>query len=134
MSNLNIKLEGKDKENYISQRNTDNLHKVNKINEVNSVGLIRRVGESEFIDDLLRDDYAHWSVAEARALYNYYDELSDCMESGLEIDRVMVRCEWSSYKNFDEILEVYDFNYSMDSLMDMTQVIILDDSILIQDF
>ena len=119
MSNLNV--------NYQRQRNES-------INRESKLGLIRTVSESEFIDDLIGDDYAHWTIDEARALYNYYDELSDCMESGLEIDRVMVRCEWSSYKNFDEILEVYDFNYSMDSLMDMTQVIILDDSILIQDF
>jgi hypothetical protein len=134
MSNLTVKLEGPEVQEFISKRNAQRLHEVNKINEGNNMGLIRRVGESEFVDDLLRDDYAHWSVAEARALYEYYNEVSDCFENGLEIDRVMVRCEWSSYKNFDEVLEVYDFKYSMDSLMDMTQAIILDDSILIQDF
>jgi hypothetical protein len=134
MSNLTVKLEGPEVQEFISKRNAQRLHEVNKINEGNNMGLIRRVGESEFIDDLLRDDYAHWSVAEARALYEYYNEVSDCFENGLEIDRTMVRCEWSSYKNFDEVLEVYDFKYSMDSLMDMTQAIILDDSILIQDF
>lgn len=95
--------------------------------------LIRRIGESEFIDDLMKDDYAHWTIAEARALYEYYNEVSDCMDSGLEIDRTMVRCEWSSYKNFDEIMEAYGLD-SIEEVEDNTQVIILDDSILIQDF
>ena len=102
------------------------------------MGLIRRIGESEFVDDLMKDDYAHWSVAEARALYEYYDELSDMVDDvellkSIEIDRVMVRCEWSSYKNFDEIMQAYDLD-SIEELEDNTQVIILDDSILIQDF
>ena len=133
MSELTVKLEGQEVQEYINKRNAERLNEVNKINEENSVGLIRRIGESEFIDDLMKDEYAHWSVAEARALYNYYDEVSDCMESGLEIDRTMVRCEWSSYKNFDEIMEAYGLD-SIEEVEDNTQVIILDDSILIQDF
>lgn len=123
MSNLTVELTGTEREEYIKNRAV----------QPESLGLIRRVGESEFIDDLLRDDYAHWSVAEARALYEYYNEVSDCFEEGLEIDRVMVRCEWSSYKNFDEIMQAYDLD-SLEELEDNTQVIILDDSILIQDF
>tara|TARA_R110000822_G_scaffold309798_1_gene440263 strand:+ start:43 stop:336 length:294 start_codon:yes stop_codon:yes gene_type:complete len=97
------------------------------------MALIKTVYETDFIDDLMRDDYAHWSVDEARALYNYYDEVSDCMESGLEIDKTMVRCEWSSYKNFEEILEAYSLD-SIEEIEDNTQMIVLKDSILIQDF
>jgi len=97
------------------------------------MGLIRSVGEQEFINDLIRDDYAHWTINEARALYEYYDELSDCFENGLEIDRTMVRCEWSSYKSFNDILEAYGLD-SIQELEDRTTMIQLEDSILIQDF
>ena len=127
MSNLTVELTGKEREEYIRNR------QIQEYCEPERLGLIRRVGESEFVNDLMRDDYAHWTVEEARALYEYYDEVSDCFENGLEIDRTMVRCEWSSYESFAEILEAYSLD-SIQEIEENTQMIQLDKSILIQDF
>lgn len=94
------------------------------------------VYETDFVQMLMGDDYAHWTVEEARALYAYYDELSDDMGEDLEISRVDVRCEWSSYKDFNAIKEAYSNTEleSVDDLRELKTVIELDTSILMGEF
>lgn len=62
---------------------------------------------SEIIDLLLADEYAKWSLSAAQTLAEYYEELE--LDSGqeLELDRVLIRTEWSEYDSLADIRSAY---------------------------
>lgn len=90
--------------------------------------------EYEFVNELRGDEYASWSVEAARALFQYYDELSEGI-GDIEFDRVAIRCDWSEmhiqdvydeYKHiFDEHddIEYDDYDRQLDELNEHTNVI-----------
>ena len=95
------------------------------------------VYKTDFMNSLRRDENASWTYDEAEALYDFYENLSEDIGEDIEVDHVMVRCEWSSYNNFDELREVYDDSlelYTLEDFKNNTSVIELKDSILIQEF
>ena len=95
--------------------------------------IIQSVNEYEFTNALITDEFAGWNYEEAKALFNYYDNLSDELNEDIDFDRVAIRCDWTSYKNYTEALE----DYSLESIYELTEkttVIDLKDSILVMNF
>tara|TARA_R100000234_G_C4977403_1_gene169119 strand:+ start:403 stop:729 length:327 start_codon:yes stop_codon:yes gene_type:complete len=85
--------------------------------------MIRQVSNSEFIDDLFKDDYANWSYEGADALYEFLTELEEDMGEQIEFDRVALRCEYSEYENLEDILSQYDNINTLEDLKENTIVI-----------
>ena len=87
------------------------------------MSIIQTVNKSQFIDNLLADDYASWTYEDAGALFDYYEDLSDDLGEDVELDRVALRCEWTRADSIDEVIEEYDDIESLEDLQDNTQVI-----------
>lgn len=87
------------------------------------MSIIQTVNKSQFIDNLLADDYASWTYEDAGALYDYYEQYSDDTDEDVELDRVALRCEWTRADSIDEVIEEYDDIESLEDLQDETQVI-----------
>ena len=87
------------------------------------MSIIQTVTKSQFIDNLLADDYASWTYEDAGALYDYYEQYSDDTGEDVELDRVALRCEWTRADSIDEVIEEYDDIESLEDLEDNTQVI-----------
>ena len=87
------------------------------------MSIIQTVNKSQFIDNLLADDYASWTYEDAGALFDYYEQFSDDTGEDVELDRVALRCEWTRADSIDEVIEEYDDIESMEDLEDRTQVI-----------
>ena len=85
--------------------------------------IIKTLNKNEFIDDLLRDDYAGWTYEDAEALYDYHEQLSEDIGEDIELDRVAIRCEWDRAIDIDEVIEIYSEVNSLDDLYDHTTVI-----------
>ena len=87
------------------------------------MSIIQTVNKSQFIDNLLADDYASWTYEDAEALFDYYEQFSDDVGEDVELDRVALRCEWTRADSIDEVIEDYDDINSLEDLQDQTQVI-----------
>lgn len=71
----------------------------------------------------LRDDpQALWTYDEAEALVNYYEAIE--LDSGepMELDRVAIRCYWSSY-SLQEAKDDYQHLDGMEKAVDMADVL-----------
>ena len=95
--------------------------------------MIKQVYEYEFIDTLIRDEYASFTYNGAYALYEYLTELEEDIGQ-IEFDHVAIRCDYSEYKTLDEILNQYDNINTLDDLRDNTTVIEFDEGFIIQNF
>jgi DNA-binding transcriptional regulator YbjK len=81
---------------------------------------------SEAIDLLLADKYAAWTVREARALAEWYDQLEDDLGEAIDFDVVCIRCDWSSYESIEEVALSYgleDDELTLEELQQETTVI-----------
>lgn len=76
----------------------------------------RAVNEYDFTQELLTDEYAGWSYGATKALFDYYEQLSDDLGEDIELDRVAIRCEWSEYPSAIEA--VYNYNQEFDTIAD----------------
>ena len=85
--------------------------------------MIKTINESEFIDSLLKDDYASWTYDGARALYEYLTDLEEDIGEQIKFDRVALRCDFSEYNNLEEILSQYDGIDTLEDLQDNTTVV-----------
>lgn len=65
------------------------------------------VNEYRFCDILRKDEYAHWSYGATKALFNYYEQLSEDIGEDIELDPIAIRCEWSEYDSAWEAMETY---------------------------
>lgn len=95
------------------------------------MSIIQTVNKSQFIDNLLADDYASWTYEDAEALFDYYEQFSDDTGEDVELDRVALRCEWTRADSIDEVIEEYDDIESLEDLQDNTQVIEHDGGVLL---
>ena len=92
------------------------------------MAIINNVTESQFIDNLLGDDYASWTYDEAQRLYDYYWQLSEDIGEDIELDRVAIRCEWDSADNIQEVIDNYSHHdiKTLEDLEDYTPVLELE--------
>lgn len=87
------------------------------------MSIIQTVNKSQFIDNLLADDYASWTYEDAEALYDYYEGFSEGTGEDVELDRVALRCEWTRADSIDEVIEDYDEIEDLEDLQLRTDVI-----------
>ena len=87
------------------------------------MSIIQTVNKSQFIDNLLADDYASWTYEDAEALFDYYEQFSDDMGEDVELDRVALRCEWTRADSIDEVIEDYDCIEDLEDLIQRAEVI-----------
>jgi len=93
------------------------------------------INESQFINALCNDQYAAWSRCAARALFDWYTELSECTGEEIDFDPIAIRCDWSEMDT-DEIVEQYghlfseaeNFDELYEALLDHTSAIPLDNN------
>lgn len=71
------------------------------------MAIVRAVTESEFVDALMRDQYASWSHEGAALLFEYLDALSGDIGEIIEFDVVALRCDYSE-ASAEEIAEECD--------------------------
>ena len=95
------------------------------------MSIIQTVNKSQFIDNLLADDYASWTYEDAEALYDYYEQYSDDTGEDVELDRVALRCEWTRADSIDEVIEDYDDIEDLEDLQQRTDVIQHDGGVLL---
>ena len=84
------------------------------------------------INDLICDEYANWTPQGARALAEYWEELSDDIGEDLQWDRVAMRCSYSEYQSWDSICGSYELDE--EEVREQTTVIEFDGGIILQEF
>lgn len=72
--------------------------------------IIKTLTTEEMITDLICDEYANWSPQGARALAEYWEQLSDALGEDLQWDRVAMRCEFTEFTSWDELRSDYDLS------------------------
>lgn len=92
------------------------------------------LSHSQAMDILLADEYAHWTYDEADALVSYYEEYEEEMDDKIDMDAIAIRCEWTAYKDMDEIKGNWTDIKDLEDLRDHTQVIEYDNGILVSEF
>ena len=55
------------------------------------------VSEARFSEVLRADEYASWTYGATKALFDYYEQLSEDIGEDIELDHVAIRCEWNEY-------------------------------------
>tara|TARA_R110000823_G_scaffold206596_1_gene337270 strand:+ start:441 stop:743 length:303 start_codon:yes stop_codon:yes gene_type:complete len=100
------------------------------------MALLRVINEVEGIRMLLADEYANWTVDQAEALLEYYDQYSEDLEEDMELDTVAIRCEWSAYDSIKEALADHGSPITWEGLQEQTSTIegLNDGSVLVHEF
>lgn len=94
---------------------------------------------NEIIDALLADTNASWTVEEARALAEYYEELEECTGTPIALDVTAIRCDWACdtlvgvVNDYDihEVGNIETREEQLDWLRDQTQVIELKNDVIL---
>ena len=76
---------------------------------------------------------SHFSRPALRALYEYYDGLSNDIGEDIELDVVGMCCEWSEYKDIEAVKEDYEIK-DLSDLQNSTTVIVFPGGLLVQEF
>ncbi len=66
------------------------------------------VNEYRFTEVLLKDEYAHWSYGATKALFDYYEQLSEDIGEDIELDHVAIRCEWNEHASAIDAYNEYN--------------------------
>jgi hypothetical protein len=95
-----------------------------------------QISEHYFVNEIVGDAYNHISYEGAKALFEHLENLEDDCGITVEFDRVAIRCEYTEYKNFEEILDEYDNIKTLEDLHASTFVIEIPDTdrLIIQQF
>ena len=89
------------------------------------------VYEWTFCDNkIIRESFSYHG---SKALYEFLTELEYAGEE-IEFDPVAFRCDFTEYKDFDEIKGVYPDLVDMDDLNEHTLTWVFDEGIIIQNF
>jgi hypothetical protein len=94
--------------------------------------IIKTLSTEEMITDLICDEYAGWSPQGARALAEYWEQLSDDLGEDLTWDRVAMRCEFTEFTSWDSICGSYELDE--EEIREQTTVIEFDGGIILQEF
>tara|TARA_R100000734_G_C3309668_1_gene100347 strand:+ start:353 stop:655 length:303 start_codon:yes stop_codon:yes gene_type:complete len=100
--------------------------------------MYQEITSSEFSDWFLTSETYknNFSYKGLKSLYNYLVDLEEDTGDNIEFDPVAICCEYSEYKNLEEIKNNYNDIETIEDLRDHTQVIEISgsDKIIIQDF
>jgi hypothetical protein len=76
--------------------------------------IIERLTESQFINafkswDTYKNNFSYEGL---KALYEYFEEVAECSDSGTyELDVVAICCEYTEYANWEEFVDDYGDTY-----------------------
>ena len=85
------------------------------------------ITESQFVDEIVGDEFNNMSYEGARALYEYLEGMEDGGEE-MTFCRVEIRCQYTEYESIKEALENYDDIKTLADLKNRTIVIEIPDS------
>ena len=94
--------------------------------------IIKTLSIEDMINDLICDEYANWTPQGARALAEYWEQLSDDIGEDLQWDRVAMRCEFTEFTSWDSICGSYELDE--EEVREQTTVIEFDGGIILQEF
>ena len=98
----------------------------------------RYINRYEFIDTFMKSDTYknNFSYEGLSVLFDWLEEYEEGLEGDLEFDMVAICCDFSEYKNIEELKENYNDIEDMDDLENKTIVIMLEDEegFIIQNF
>ena len=95
----------------------------------------QNVSEYDFIDGFMKIRPNNFSRNGLHCLYDYLLELEDDIGEEIEFDVIALCCDFSEYKDLNEIKEAYSTEFEdIEDLREYTQVIECDNSIIIQDY
>ena len=94
--------------------------------------IIKTLSTEEMINDLICDEYAGWTPQGARALAEYWEQLSDDLGEDIQWDRVAMRCEFTEFTSWDSICGSYELDE--EEIREQTTVIEFDGGIILQEF
>jgi|TARA_B100000315_G_scaffold5360_1_gene5334 hypothetical protein len=83
----------------------------------------QEITESQFVDEIVGDEYNSMSYEGARALYEYLEELKDNGGEEMSFCKADIRCQYTEYENIEEVQEDYDDIRTLADLKDRTVVI-----------
>ena len=91
--------------------------------------------EYTFVTDMTKEGYG-FSIAGARALFEYLESYELDCETEIEYDPIAFRCEFTEYSDLEEIKDnhIYASITDLEDLHDHTLVIEFDGGIITQDF
>ena len=76
----------------------------------------------------MTNKYNNFTYEGSKALYNYLQNFEEETETELRFDPVALRCDYSEYKNLNEIIEDYQDIKTLEDLQDHTTVILINES------
>lgn len=95
--------------------------------------IYEEVNQSHFIDAFKSIRPDNFSYEGLKALYEYFDELSE--DQNIELDVIAICCDFTEYKNFEEIKKDYSDIESIDDLLGQTTLIpVGDQGYIVQGF
>ena len=89
--------------------------------------MIETVSEYTFTDTMATKEHG-FSYEGAKALFNYLEQYEEDTGTQIEFDPVALRCEYTEYKNLNEIIEDYQDIKTLEDLQDHTTVILINES------
>lgn len=81
------------------------------------------VTEEHFINALQKIRPDNYSYEGLKALYEYFNNLSEDTGQDLYFDEIAICCDFTEYKNFEEIKNDYSDISSIDDLLGQTTLI-----------
>lgn len=95
--------------------------------------LIQPINIYDFHDAFRGSSYENNFTYEGRiALFNYLEELEFSTDNQTELDIVALCCDYSEYKNIEEVKGDYPDIEDLEDLQEHTQVIVFDEGLIIQ--
>ncbi len=107
----------------------------NQIQFVGGKKMYKSISEFDFVDAFAKlDRDENFSYEGKKALFSYLEQLEEDTGKKIELDIIALCCEYSEYKNLEELQKDYDIE-SMEELEEKTTVIMInDESFIIQEF
>ena len=94
--------------------------------------MIDTITKYQFSDEMVKHGFSYDG---STALFNYLEQLENDCDIKIEFDPIAIRCEWSEYKDLEELNEDYSHDYDFEGLCGDTQVIkVGEEGIIIQAF
>ena len=98
--------------------------------------MIKYINFNDFCDGFPESYSNNFTYEGKQALFNYLEELENDIGESIEFDPIAFCCEYSEYKDFEELKANYSDIETMEELEDHTTIIRLEnsDGFIIQDY
>jgi hypothetical protein len=96
--------------------------------------MIKTIGFFEFCDSFSDTYKNNFTYNGKRALFDYLEQYGEDTGEPVELDTVSLCCEYSEFKDLEEVQADYPDIKSMEELQDSTTVIEFEGGLIIQQF